>query len=211
MLFPFNPYYYGNEAALTVSGGGGGGESYAFVAMQDQAIPGNSVPFTMSIPAGYVVVAVTLQGGSFVSVTCGLSTTLNQDILNTAGGTTAIYSGIVSTPSSSLTVVSSGNAYGDTIVCVWVISNIVTASYKQKTEWTGTNGSINVTAGDYLFSANSNAGTYTGSTQSPSNTYSVATINNGPQYASDWNIASTNSSFAVVSSGYGYNVAASYH
>ena len=90
---------YGPSLSMTSGGAGcpssGAGESYQWIGSGDKADLSDTENFTISIPAGYVVVAVLTQNGSFVSVTAG-STGLTQDTVNTSTPM-AIYSGAVAT------------------------------------------------------------------------------------------------------------------
>lgn len=205
------------QLLLTGAGAGAptsaGGESYQWIGSGDKADLSDTENFTMSIPAGYVVVAVLTQNGSFVSVTAG-STGLTQDTIN-ANTPMAIYSGAVATSSTNLAVVTSGGTGGDRVVAVWVISNITTPSKKQVNPFTGGSCTISVSAGDFMFAMNANGDNYSSSTQAPSNACSaqcsISTINGGPLLVADWSIVSTNASFSVAASGYSYNVVATYH
>lgn len=215
------PHFKSAHAQVPMTGAGlgapssGGSESYAWINQCTSNLGSDTyVCGPISIPAGYVVVPVEVAGGTIVSITAG-ATPLNQDILN-AGVAIAIYSGAVATPSSTLTIVTSGAAFFDRNMGVYVISNINTASVKHTLQYTGTTGNINVTAGDYMF-AISNGQSFASSTQAPTNACTgtspgcTITGSSATGIVADWNIVSTNASFAVNAAGTAYVAAATYH
>jgi hypothetical protein len=205
------------HAQLSMTGAGasapsnGGAESYQW--LYSEVCEFGSSPCTitgLSIPAGYIVVPATSQNAGIVSITIG-STALNPDATNSNG--TYVYSGAVATSSTAVTIATTGFT-GDFTFGIYVISNITTPSVKQAIQFTGSSDTISVSAGDFMFAANSQNSNYTSSTQTPTNkclTSCVIAAANGTYAIADWLIASTNASFNVGVSAYTYNAVATYH
>ena len=194
--------------------GGIGAESYAFIGGQNTEIGSDTAVFTISVPAGYVVIGVGTGATTIVSVTVG-STALSLDELN-AGGAYAIYSGTVATSSTTVTVVTTGGSFTDRDIIVYVINGINSTGARQTTQYQNTNGSISVTAGYFLFAFATFGGSssFSGSTPAPTNkcaaSCTVAGANGTSETAGDWIIASSGS-VSLVTANFSNNVAAAYH
>lgn len=159
----------------------------------------------LTIPAGFIVVAVFLEKATAntATVTVG-STQLTQapNFAFTSGtGLIAFYYGTVS--ASSQIEITGGVLYGDMTFFAWSWSG--GGAYESSLGTLGgSNVTVAVTAGDYAFGLQNGSGVnWTRSTQLPSNTNIVAGADQTITFA-DWAVAATNASFEVTNSdGYG--------
>ncbi len=147
-----------------------------------------------------IIVASAVQNVASGTVTVA-GTPLNMDVQGVNGGSSTLYSGLVTSGSGTQTVsIVIGSGFVQSSVSVWACTGLNSNTVKQTGSGIGgiTSFSINVTAGDFMFSAgrsNSATGDYGNSTQAPTTAYNMAA---GVYVAADWiTIASTNASFAV--------------
>lgn len=147
-----------------------------------------------------IVVASAVQNVASGTVTVA-GTTLNMDVQGVNGGSSTLYSGLVTSGSGSQTVsIVIGSGFVQSSVSVWACTGLNSNTVKQTGSGIGgvTSFSINVTAGDFMFSAgrsNSATGDFGNSTETPTLAYNMAS---GVYVAAEWlPIVSTNAAFAV--------------
>lgn len=174
---------------------------------------GSVTDFTIDIGTAssdrLIVVTAAYQGTngitSIVVDPAGANVSLTQDAINASGNSVAMYSGLVTTGSGSvtirLTLVSA--SFFNRGISVWALTGL-SSNLKKQSAAAAISGAgstaINVTAGDFLFCGSyqtAGSPTFSGSTEAPANPAGLHTSNATNQFA-DQTIISTNASFAIA-------------
>ena len=222
-----NPAAILKAAGLAIASGGGGqaivvASSKAYTYRGSGVDSGGPNDATFSIDIGtasadrLVIVAVWVSTATTVTSVVVNGVTLTADISAVNTYRVAIYSALVTTGSGPQNVVVTfGSAsFQEKCAAVWTATGLASNLVKntlQSTTGSGSVGTINVTAGDFLFVGNrtvAGSTAWTTSTEAPDGTRNVAT-NATP---ADWQIDATNAAFSIVASSGTNNqmVAASY-
>lgn len=196
---------YANSAKVILLARSGIG-TYSYAGSGQFSGSGNIATYTINIGTAtstrYIVVGLQANGTAAYTMTAA-GTSLNSDVLLAPGGnnTSQIFSGLVTSGSGSQSIVATCDSctFQARTVFVWVITSLNTNAVKHTaSSQSGSSMSINVTAGDFLFTTrNQNPVTFNGSTEAPFEnlTGSGSTIS-----GADWTIISTNAAFSVTAS-----------
>lgn len=158
-----------------------------------------------------VIVGCTVGNNTTITSVVVAGVTLTADISAVNNYRVAIYSGVVNAGDGAQNVVITwaSAAFQEKNAFVWTATGLASNLKKQTTSYVGTTGSINVTAGDFMFVVGrdtSTAPVWTTSTEAPAASRNVATLNTG----ADWTILATNAAFAINSGSANQVVAATY-
>jgi hypothetical protein len=200
---PYKKFWGMTNAALSGAAPPAVGPPYVFRNVASTSASG--AVFSTSIDIGtasadrLVVVATATQNAVAVSTVVVHGVTLTADVNSAAGA--AIFSGLVTSGSGpqTVTVTWASGTFNMRGFSLWTVTGLSSNVVKQTGSGT-TSATINVTAGDLMFSSAefSSAGTasWSISTQVPAATHGMFVANPGGTGA-DWTIASTNASFSV--------------
>jgi hypothetical protein len=126
--------------------------------------------------------------------------TLTQDVLNVTSPTAGWYSGVVASGSGSVTITVNYRAGAYTLRNMYVLTStgLVSPTKKQSASLgSGSNISINVAPGDFLFAVGYRTGgiaNYTSSTEAPDGTNAADSLSR----EADWVVNTKNETFAVI-------------
>jgi hypothetical protein len=138
-----------------------------------------------------------------LGVTCN-SVTLTQDVnQSTTNYEVAFFSGVVPTGSGVQTIhTTNSSTFRIHYYTVWTLTRLASNLVRHTGGWdggVGSTGTINVTAGDFLFAQTvANTGgtsSYSGSTQAAAATHSQT--NTQVSFSADWTIVASNAAFTI--------------
>lgn len=127
-----------------------------------------------------VIVAVAIQNAPVITSLVVNGVTLNQDVLIAVGADIGIFSGLVVAGSGAqnivLTCVSAGFLERD--IFVWTATGLSSNLVKNTMSYSAnTNGTINITSGDFLFAVDqSSLGVFSSVDQTPTATHTIGAL-----------------------------------